>query len=371
MKRKTILLSAGIALIAVIAFLLLRRPGGETFVLKRIDVDYKILASCTVSYPEPYTMTAKAAGDVVRIAVGEGQAARRGDLLVQIDDFRERQNLAIAASNYESAKLKLVNSREEVYPRLREQLNDAGASLAEAQNHADRIDALYKAGAVSKVEWERAATALDAARARYNGIKLQVDSYARSGAAADLINQLNGLNAQLELARRTVADKRFTAPYDCTVVKLDVQPGEAVAAGQKVVTVLERTPWVLETSVDQKELAFLETGLPCHVVFDAFPAERVPARVSLVCAVIDLDKGTCSLKLQVAADRPFIKHGMTGSVEIAGKRLAGVNVAVLALPTRFLLRENGAGFVLVRRGRSTVKTAVAFSAIGYAYRKRR
>ncbi len=364
MKKKTILALVGIAVTAALAAFLLLRRGGEYYTLKKTDVDYRILASCTVSFPEPYEMTARAEGEVTAIPVAEGQEVARGSLLVQVDDFRERRNLTIAESNHENVKLKLVNAREEVYPRLKEQRNDAEAALVDARNHASRIDALFAAGAVSKVEWERARTGLDAALARFNQVRLQLDSYSTSGAAAELINELNILNARVDLARRAVADRRFTAPYDCTVVRLDVKPGETVAAGRRIVTILEKKPWVLEASVDQKELGFLEAGLPCFVVFDAFPAERVRASVSLVCSVIDFAKGTCSLKLRVEESRPFIKHGMTGSVEIVGRRVPGVNAGVLALPARYVIREPGGSFVLVRRGRAGARTAAEIAPIG-------
>lgn len=365
MNKKRALLVAVIVLAASAAVLLLRRPaGGEDFILKRTDIDYAILASCTVSYPEPYDMAAKAGGDVVAVPAREGRPAARGALLVQVDDFRERQNLAIALSNYEGVKLKMANAREEVYPRLREQLNDAGASLAEAQANADRIGALFRAGAVAKVERERADTALEAARARFNQVKLQVDSYSRSGAAAELINQLNALSAQVELARRAVADKRVVAPYDCTVVDLDVVPGEAVEAGRRIATVLERRPWVLEANVDQRDVGFLEDGLGAVAVFDAFPAERVAASINLVCSLIDLDKGTCRLKLRVEEDKAFIRHGMTGSVEVRGRRVPGLNAGVLALPSRYVVRDNGGAFVLLRQGGSVERTALEYAPIG-------
>ncbi len=365
MNKKHALILALVLLAVVTAVLLLRRRAdGEDFILKRADIDYSILASCTVSYPEPYDMAAKAGGDVVAVPAREGQRAARGALLVQVDDFRERQNLAIALSNYEGVKLKMANAREEVYPRLREQLNDAGASLAEAQANADRIGALFQAGAVAKVERERADTALEAARARFNQVKLQVDSYSRSGAAAELINQLNALSAQVELARRAVADKRVVAPYDCTVVDLDVVPGETVEAGRRIATVLERRPWILEANVDQRDLGFLEDGLSAVAVFDAFPAEKVAASINLVCSLIDLDKGTCRLKLRVEEDRAFIRHGMTGSVEVRGRRVPGLNAGVLALPSRYVVRDNGAAFVLLRNGGRVERTALEYAPIG-------
>jgi HlyD family secretion protein len=364
MKKKTVLVLSGFFLIALLFVFLLKQPGGKYYTLKRTAVDYKILGSCTVSFPEPYEMVARAAGDIVRILVAEGQQARKGDLLIQVDDFKERQNLTIAMNNYENMKLKRVNAKEEIYPRLKEQRNEAGAALAEAQKNADRIGVLFHAGAISNVDNEEAKTKLESAQARFNQVQLQLDSYSRSGAAAELINQLNILNAQVELARRAVNDRRFIAPYDCTIVTLYVKPGETVAAGKKIATILEKKPWMLETNVDQKELGFLEAGLPCLVVFDAYPEEKIQGRVSQVAAVVDFAKGTCSLKLQITEDRPFIRHGMTGNVEISGKRIENVNVHVLALPVEYILREKSGNFVLVKTGRSSEKKTVVFNPIG-------
>ena len=364
MKKKFILLLAGGAVIALLAFLLLKKRAEEYFVLKRTDVDYKILASCTVSFPEPYDMEAKTEGDVRSIPVAEGQAVKKGTLLIQVDDFKERQNLTIAQNNYENARLKLVNSKEETYPRFKEQLNDAQAALTDAKNHAERTRALYAGGAVSRVDFENAQTTLAAAQARFNQAQLQLDSFAKSGAAAELINQLKILNARLELAKRDVEEKRFVAPYGCIVVKIAVKEGETVTRGKKAITILEAQPWVLETNVDQKELGFLENGLPCIVVFDAFPGERIKAHISLVCATIDFAKGTCNLKLQIDENKAFIKHGMTGSVEISGRNVRGLNRDVLALPANYVLHEQEGDFVLVQKGKNIEKTKVEIVAIG-------
>ncbi len=364
MKNKLILLLTVIVLVAAFVVFLVKRPPGEYYILQRTDVDYKILASCTVSFPEPYDMAAKSEGDVKSIAVAEGQQLARGALLIQVDDFKEKQNLTIALNNYENTRLKLVNSKEETYPRFKEQLNDAGAVLADAQNHANRIKTLYDAGAVSKVEMENAKMKWDTAQARFNQAKLQLDSYARSGAAAELINQLNILNAQVQLAKRAVTEKQFVAPYDCTIIKINVKEGETVTVGKKALTILEKKSWVLETNVDQKELGFLDTGLPCLVVFDAYPKEKIKALISLVCSTIDYAKGTCNLKLQIAENRAFIKHGMTGNVEISGKRIQGVNVHVLALPSQFIIREQDANYVLVDKDSKIEKTRVEFNPIG-------
>ena len=364
MKRKVIFTITGIILLGVLTILFRPAPEEESYTLRRMDIEYLIPATCTVRYPEPYTTRAQAAGDVISLPVFEGQEVKQGDLLVQLDDFTERQKLAIALSDYENKKLKLVNAREENYPRLREQLNSARISLTEARDHAERLLRLYRAGGVSKVDWEQADSRNQQAQARFNQIKLQVDSYTRSGEAAELIQQLNAQDAQVRLARRAIADKHIEAPYAGLVIKIHVRRGETLRLGQDVVTMLEKMPWVLEASVDQKELPFLEAGLPGSVVFDAFPAETVKARVSLVCSVIDFAKGTCNLKIEVTENRPFIKHGMTGTIMITGKKREQVNANVLALPTRFLDRGSGGDFVMIEKKGKRELTAVTVVPIG-------
>lgn len=364
MKRTVAFVLAGVILVAVLIALISKNSHKEFYTLERRDIEYRILATCTVQFPEPYTLAAKTEGTVTAAPVAEGQTVRQGDLLVQLDDFKEKQNLAISLSNYESAKLKTINAREEDFPRLLEQLSNAEISLAEARNHAQRMSRLFQSGGVSKVDWETAQTRKDEAQARYNQVKLQVDAYSRSGRAAELIEQLNSLDAQVKLARRGVADRRILAPYSGIVVKLDAKPGEILVPGKSAVTVLEDKPWVLEAGVDQKELPFLEIGLPCTITFDAFPAETVKARISHVCAVIDLAKGTCRLKIEVTGKHSFIKHGMTGIVEIVGKKRKNVNAGVLALPTRYLIRSDEGVFVLVWKDKGNERTAVSVVPIG-------
>lgn len=364
MKNKAVVLLLGVAFIVFLFAFLLKKPVEDTYILKRTDVDYKILASCTVSFPDPYEMAAKTEGDVKNIPVAEGRQVKKGDLLIQIDDFKEKQNLTIAVNNYENTKLKLKNSKEETYPRLKEQFNDDTAGLTDAKNQLERIKILFDSGSVSKAEVENAKTKYETAQARFNQTKLQLDSYSKSGAAAELINQLNILNAQVELAKRAVLEKKFIAPYDCTIVKIDIKEGETVTAGEKAVTILEKKPWVLETNVDQKEVSFLETGLPCYVMFDAYPSEKIKANISLVCSTIDGAKGTCNLKLQIKEDKSFIKHGMTGNAEISGKKIENVNINILALPSKYILREKTGNFVLVKSDKKTDKIPVEFSPIG-------
>ncbi len=364
MKYKAIALLLGVVFIVFLFAFLFKKPSEEIYTLKRTDVDYKILASCTVSFPEPYEMAAKTEGDVLGIPVAEGKQVKKGTLLIQIDDFKEKQNLIIAVNNYENSKLKLKNSREETYPRLKEQLNDDTAVLTDAKNQYERTRKLFEGGVVSKAELENAKTKYDAGQARFNQTKLQLDSYSKSGAAAELINQLNILNAQVELAKRAVGERQLLAPYDCTVIKIDVKEGETVTTGKKALTILEKKDWILETNVDQKEVSFLETGLPCFILFDAYPSEKVKANISLVCSTIDGAKGTCNLKLQIKENKTFIKHGMTGNAEITGKKIENVNVNVLALPSKYIIREKAGNFLLVKTEKRTDKMPAEFNTIG-------
>ena len=131
-------------------------------------------------------------------------------------------------------------------------------------------------------------------------------------------------------------------------------------AGAPVVTIVERGPWVLEADVDQKELPYLTPGTTAMVMFDAYPDDRVRARVSFVCALVDVGKGTCDLKLEVVEPRPYIRYGMSGTAEIEAGRYEDVT----AVPSRFIVRSDGRTAVWVWDGRRAVRRGVSVVPIG-------
>lgn len=333
---------------------------GETYLLKPVDVDYTILASCIVSEPAPYGITAPSDGEIRKVLVREGEKVKKGQVLLQLDDYREQQDLSISMNNLEGVRLKIKNTEEDELPRLREQLGQDAAALTNARSYLTRLESIDEIGGVTKVDLDQARNNYQQALGRYNKTRLQLDSYTRSGALADLMNQQKILAARIELAKKNVADKRITAPYDGTVTEIGISEGESVRGGKSVLTIIEKKDWVLETNVDQKELPFLAMFQPAHVMLDAYPSEKIDAEIILICSGIDVSKGSCNLKLRIRENRPFIKHGMTGNVEIFAVKYR----RALAIPSRFLEKKDAGGFVYAFEKKKRRRIRADYAAVG-------
>lgn len=62
--------------------------------------------------------------------------------MVELDDFKERQNFSISSNNLESAKVKLKNAGEDALPKLNEQLKEDESNLSEAKKNMERLSRL-------------------------------------------------------------------------------------------------------------------------------------------------------------------------------------------------------------------------------------
>jgi multidrug resistance efflux pump len=362
-KRRRRFAIFGTAVLAAAVLLVLRanrRTEADYYVLKPIELNYTILANCTVDYPRPLDMTFQTAGVVLAVEVADGGRVTHGQTLVRIDDFEARRNLAIREQSLRSAELKLRNAQEETLPALGEQLREAEAIRDQAERTLDRYRTIEAAGGISKAELEKADRDYQTAQARYNQQRLELENYSRSGRLADLGYQVSIAKAQLELAQRDVENTRLAAPFDGTVVKVDVQPGERVTPATRAATLLESASWQLVLNVDQKELPFLEPGLAAVVTMDAYPETKIKGHVSYVCSEVDKERNTCELRIEIPRDVPFIKSGMAGKAEILAARYD----KTLALPARFVKSNAGRPYAWTWDGRKARRVAVSAKPVG-------
>jgi multidrug efflux pump subunit AcrA (membrane-fusion protein) len=361
-KRHRLVVLAAAVLVAAVLLIWRanRRTEADYYVLKPIDLNYTILANCTVDYPRPLDMGFQAGGIVTSVEVADGDRVSRGQVLVRIDDFEARRNVAIREDNLRSAELKLKNARDEILPSLAERLREAEVARDQAQRTLERYREIEAAGGISKAEVERADRDYQTALSRYNQQKLELENYSRSGRLADLAYEVSTARAQLELARRDLENTRLEAPFEGTVVKVDVQPGGRATPATRAVTLLESASWQLVLNVDQKELPFLKPDLAAAVTMDAYPQTRIDGRVSYVCTEVDKERNTCELRVEIPRDIPFIKSGMAGKAEI----LAATYEKALALPARFVPRDAGRPWVWHWNGRKAERVGAVVRPVG-------
>jgi RND family efflux transporter MFP subunit len=116
---------------------------------ERRDVDYVLQALGSVESIHHPTISAEASGQIVEVAISEGQSAGAGQLLARIDNTLHQIEAAKAEAELKRATVVLENQREEVtrLKRLaqsqsvsKDQLEDQEAQLAMLQAQRDVVE---------------------------------------------------------------------------------------------------------------------------------------------------------------------------------------------------------------------------------------
>ena len=332
----------------------------ETYTVIPVDLDYTILASCTVREPAPYDIKAPSGGEIEKSFIREGDDVEKGQLLVQIDDFRERRDLIISENNLESVILQIKDAKDNVLPSLKEKLKQDAAGLSNAERFLNRLKQLDAAGGSTKVDIDQAVKNYEQALSQYNQTKIEIDSFSSSGTLAKLETQRRILEAQVALSEKSLSEKKIAAPYLGVITNVYVNEGEVIPDHFPVATIIAKEKWVFEANIDQRDLPFVSRAQPAVIVLDAYPSRKIEAEVVFVCIEVDIAKGSCQVKLTAKGDEDVIKFGMTGHVEITAKTYHNV----LAVPSRFLERKDGDGYVHVVKADNVAKTRAEYQTVG-------
>ncbi|HEX3466766.1 MAG TPA: HlyD family efflux transporter periplasmic adaptor subunit [Candidatus Elarobacter sp.] len=200
---------------------------------------------------------------------------------------------------------------------------------------------------------------------------------ARANAAQDKSGDVEAANADAEKAYEDwryasdqVARTRIVAPFSGTVQTIateaadtlrQLQPGDAVTAGQAIVTISGDTGFVVRTKVDEQDIAGVRVGQAAIVSGEDLGTDTLPGHVVLIGAVAQKSDDPSNTARQilttVALDRtvPYLRDGMTVDVDIVTQNRAHI----LALPIDAIRRDTAdKPYVLALVNGMTVKRSV-------------
>lgn len=267
--------------------------------------------------------------------VREGDSVKPGDLLVELQDDEPQARLREA----EAALRQLGAARR---PQAEAALRQAESALALAGAERVRREELFSRQLLSAEQREQARNAEVAARAARDQARLALASLQGGG-------EEQVLRERLAQARAALAKTKLYARVAGVVQTRDVEPGDLVQPGRTLLGIARADSREIVVALDEKSLAPLQLGQLAQVVADAYPAQPVPARVSFIAPAIDASRGTVDVHLDLTGPAPFLRQGMTVSVNIETARLA----KALVLPNDALhdLQGNRAQVFRVVAGR--------------------
>jgi HlyD family secretion protein len=184
-------------------------------------------------------------GPIQTIAVSEGDAVRKGEVLFVLSSEQQRAALAAASARVEAARANLDNlttgSRSEEVDVIRANLGKAQADLGLADQTLSRTESLFQQGLVpeAKLEADRASYAIAQAQVAQLQAQLKVAELpARDAQQQAAEANLTAAEADAERARSDLADRTVRAPEDGQVDQLYFSAGEVVGTGVPVVALL-------------------------------------------------------------------------------------------------------------------------------------
>jgi len=194
-------------------------------------------------------------GRVARIAVEEGQAVARGDLLVQFED-------AIQQAVREAAAIR-ANAQAQ---RRRAELE-----LEETEIMLARVTEAFERDAAG--EWE-----VRRARVRRDLAKIAVLNVAESARVAQ---------AELQLENERLARHRLTAPWDGVVVRLTAEDGSTLTRSDPVVQLVNFDELIIEIHLPVSMYAGMEMGRAYRFQADPPVDAELTGRLRFVDRLID------------------------------------------------------------------------------------
>jgi HlyD family secretion protein len=228
----------------------------------------------------------EAGGRLITVVPREGDVVSAGSTVAPLDDGELVARRDQAAALLAAAEARLLELRhgarpEEVQTADAERLA-AAERLADAERDLERTRTLFAGGAVAREALDKAGAARDVAAARVTQAAAQV-RLVKSGPRREQIVAQEAAVAQARaaLAAAEVALGRtvLRAAMAGLVTARHREPGEVVAPGAPVLSILDRSDRWVRTYVPEDRLAAVALGTTVTLRTDTFPGKTYAGRV--------------------------------------------------------------------------------------------
>ena len=229
---------------------------------------------------ETSLMAPPVAGQLLERPVDRGGHVKKGDRLFVIDPTLAKSEVARTEAALAEARARhenmLTGKRPEEQDVVRAQRREIEANLAMAETELKRQVELLPRGFTTRQAYDQAESQVNQLRARLASLAAQErvgDLAARQSeitAAAALIGQNE---ANLEQARKRLADLMPVAPEDALVENTFFNVGEWVPAGTPVVSLLPASRVKLRFFVPEEDVARARIGRTVSFTCDGCPPE--------------------------------------------------------------------------------------------------
>jgi HlyD family secretion protein len=210
-------------------------------------------------------VAAKYPGRIADVLVREGDLVEPGQVLALMDTRELEAQLARSQAEIAQAERSVAQARAAIVQRQSE--------LRFAEQELSRALILLQKGHGTKERADERHAARDSASAGLDAATAYLAATEHTVAAAE---------AAAQVIRTQIEDGRLTAPRFGRVQYRLAEPGEVLAAGGKVVTLLDLTDVYMTIFLPTAQVGTVRIGSQARIVLDALPDYAIPARVTFV-----------------------------------------------------------------------------------------
>jgi len=159
---------------------------------------------------------------------------------------------------------------------------------------------------------------------------------------------LTGARLRLERARFEQTRATITSPVSGTVDAVDVAPGERIANGQQLLTVVDTRNLRIEAQVLEHDLPLLRVGGDASITSAGAPGRIIRGRVDAMLPLVDSVTRAGRAVVRVQGDGT-LRPGMYADVQLESARLTNRRL----VPARAVIERDGRPLVfVVKEGRA-------------------
>jgi membrane fusion protein (multidrug efflux system) len=261
----------------------------------RSDIYATYTANASISSDRDAPVTARVPGEVVELAVEEGDRVAAGQVLARLDGERLRLEMLSAKANLDRAEKELARNAD-----------------------------LHARGLVSSSMFE--------------GLKFDLAS----------------LKATYDLRRLDYEYSVIRAPIAGVVSAREIKAGQNLDVGQIAFRITETSELLAHLQIPQTELAKFDVGHSATVEVASMPDKMLSATIIRISPTIDARNGTFRATAKMENADGTLAPGMFGRFTIAYEKHANA----LVIPTNALLDEDQETTVYVVQNESVVRRVV-------------
>jgi HlyD family secretion protein len=283
--------------------------------VERQDLQSKVSANGKIQATKKVDISATVPGQVVQLAVNEGDIVKKGQFLLQIDSANYRASARGSQSSMEA---------------LQNELEAARANLAQAKADLSRAERNHAAGILADADLQRAVTAVT------------------SGEASILATQhrIEQARATVDGVTDTLSKTTIRSPMDGVVTARRIEEGEVAIIGIQnqpgtvLLTISDMSVVEAEMEIDETSIPSVALGQEAIIHIDAYPNrsfDGVVTEVGNSPITASLGGTTEAIKFKVKVQLKNPPAGIKPGLSVQADILTGFRSKVLTVPLQAMV----------------------------------